>query len=237
MSRPPRISSSDEQRLRAAWAAVDSGAPEPSGCPQPLTLWQAAHGELPPRAVARIVDHLATCTECAEAWRLALELEPLAPQPARAPLWGFAAADRRLVPAAAVLLLAFGVLWQVRRAGVWPAKGGPIYRGGRPAAELLTLPPQTRCPVSGCRLEWPAVAGATYRLVIRTPGGAAVLDRAGLAEPRYELTSHDLLGFPPGTHLRWSVTASAQDGTRRESRPAELVLLPDHPATPPPAPN
>lgn len=227
------------ERLRAAWAAADGTAPDPRTCPPPATLWEAAHGELPPPAAAGVIEHLAGCADCAAAWRLAIELEPL-PRAAAAgsrerpwevrqirrpfaPIFRGAYA-RRLAAAAAILLACAGAWWQMRQAAPPRTAAGPVYRGAPAAAGRLQLPPLTRCPQSGCRLQWRGQAGATYRLEVRTASGAPVLDRGGLAEPSFQLTSHDLLGFAPGARLRWTVTATSRQGLSFESPPADLIL-------------
>jgi hypothetical protein len=228
--------------LRAAWAAAKGAAPDPQTCPPATQLWEAAHGELPASAVARVVEHLAICAACAEGWRLALELEPLPHEaPARSPqarhawtarpAWpragsspAWAGHGRGLAAAAALLLALGGALWQVRQGDVRARGNGPVYRGAA-AAGTLTLARDTRCAVTGCRLQWPRLPGATYRIVVRTAGGAPVLDRRGLSEPRLDLDAHDLLGLPPGTRLRWNVMATA-GGARSASQPADLILLP-----------
>jgi len=67
-------------RLRRAFASLEGRAPGP-GCPEPERLWSAARGELPAEVVRPLVRHLVECGACAEAWRLAREVEPRPAQP------------------------------------------------------------------------------------------------------------------------------------------------------------
>lgn len=61
----------DDDRLRLAFArAFEAGLPT-DDCPRAEALFDAACGELPAEARGAVIDHLATCPVCAEAWRIA----------------------------------------------------------------------------------------------------------------------------------------------------------------------
>src|SRR4051794_18967508 len=60
-------------RLRAAFAPPDPAA-DTRSCPPPETIWSAVRGELEPRALRELLDHVAACPACAEDWRLAVEV-------------------------------------------------------------------------------------------------------------------------------------------------------------------
>lgn len=64
----------DLARLRAAFAQVED-VPEGDGCPATAELWDGMHGGLRPERLREVVDHLASCAACAEAWRIGLLLE------------------------------------------------------------------------------------------------------------------------------------------------------------------
>ena len=66
-----------DARLRSAFARALLGTHEETGCPAPEEVWDALHGGDAPRRAA-IVDHMAKCPVCAEAWRLAVRGTPAA---------------------------------------------------------------------------------------------------------------------------------------------------------------
>jgi hypothetical protein len=59
----------DQLRILFAHAFVD--ALPTDDCPPPDTLLDAVGRALPPEARAAVIDHVAVCAVCAEAWRLA----------------------------------------------------------------------------------------------------------------------------------------------------------------------
>lgn len=60
-----------DDRLRVLFAKAFETALPTEDCPSPEVLLDAYHRELPPDEAATVLDHLATCPVCAEAWRLA----------------------------------------------------------------------------------------------------------------------------------------------------------------------
>lgn len=61
----------DDDRLRLAFArAFEAGLPT-DDCPSPDALLDAASGEASAEARAAVIDHVALCPVCAEAWRIA----------------------------------------------------------------------------------------------------------------------------------------------------------------------
>lgn len=65
----------DTDRLRRALASVD-GLPR-EDCPTAETLWKVAHGEVILHERQAVIDHVAECPLCAEAWRLAVSMDDL----------------------------------------------------------------------------------------------------------------------------------------------------------------
>lgn len=63
------MESDDELRYLFA-RAFERGVPSDE-CPSPEVLLDAFHHALPDELRLAVVDHLATCAVCAEAWRLA----------------------------------------------------------------------------------------------------------------------------------------------------------------------
>lgn len=69
----------DDDRLRLAFArAFEAGLPT-DDCPSPDVLLDAATGGSSAEARAAVIDHLAICPVCAEAWRIARQVGRGAP--------------------------------------------------------------------------------------------------------------------------------------------------------------
>src|SRR5688572_10616665 len=64
----------DVARLRAGFAARSAAVPAGHECPDPGQIWDAACGLLAAEERRSIVDAVAACGACAEAWRLAVEV-------------------------------------------------------------------------------------------------------------------------------------------------------------------
>lgn len=60
----------DEDQIRIAFARAFERARPDDRCPTPDTLFAAFQLELEPAGRRQIVDHLAECPMCAEAWRI-----------------------------------------------------------------------------------------------------------------------------------------------------------------------
>jgi hypothetical protein len=206
--------SKDLESLRDAFLAVPAGPPR-SDCPQPAEIWDGAQGGLAPGRLTRIVDHLAACMACREAWRLASDLQEGSPE-VRAPegisssanaWWPWAAA----AAAAAILVVSFALPgW-----GTFGRRSRPSspLRGSM-TGELKSLISETDLqPRNHLLLRWsPAVTGARYRVHVTTRdltevGGAAGLDTAEFVVPEKSLTS-----LPPKATLLWQVSALLPDG-------------------------
>ena len=61
--------------LREAFRSLADGAGPAAGCPPASRLWDAQQGDVPPEEARRLMDHAASCPSCAQAWRLARELD------------------------------------------------------------------------------------------------------------------------------------------------------------------
>jgi hypothetical protein len=97
----------EPERLAALFRSTGADAGVREDCPAAERIWAAVGRELPPGERAAIVDHLAVCPTCAEAWRLAMALDQ---ERVSAPAKGPAARPTWWLAAAAVLILATGVV-------------------------------------------------------------------------------------------------------------------------------
>lgn len=208
-----------DSTLREAFQARTGGPPPGTTCPDPARIYDAARGALPPGETREVVEHLAVCPECAEAWRLAAAFEEeagVADEPA--PVVTRSIWRPRLVAAAATLLaaaLAAGLWWSV----VTVPEQAPVYRAAG-EAEIVSLLPEgepldREQPVLLWRLGPEAVPeGTTYDLQVSTAALEPVAEASELEEPRYQLPKEALADLPAGAQLLWRVEARTPDGRR-----------------------
>jgi hypothetical protein len=227
----------DLNRLRAGFAQVDD--PQPAhGCPSISEIWEGVHGELPAGRLREVVEHLASCAPCAEAWRVALILErppaadPLAEEmPAAHTAAGRQAARlprlrrRRfyatLAAAAAVAVLAVAI-------GIYPS----LHRGDAPAlrAQLRgtaadqaqgtrwLTPDRAVLPRGDARLRWSGAPGTTYDVTVDLEdesGTAKPIPLAaarGLTATGYTLPAPALARAPAGFVPHATLVAHLADG-------------------------
>jgi hypothetical protein len=66
----------DDDKLRYLFARAFEGSTPTDDCPAPEALFDAALGVAGAEDRLAIATHLATCAVCAEAWRIAVLVEP-----------------------------------------------------------------------------------------------------------------------------------------------------------------
>src|SRR5262249_41375723 len=143
-------------RLRAALRALGRGSRPGEACPAPDLLWAALHGERPVEERRDVIDHIAGCASCAEAWRLAAEIDPAPPRLASAagrPWLADRLGSSTYVPlaAAAALLLAIGGgLFLVGA----PRTAAPVYRNVGPAPIVALVSEREPLTRDAFRLRW-----------------------------------------------------------------------------------
>lgn len=209
----------DDAALREAFAARTGPGPGgPGACPAPERIYDAARGALPPGEVREVVEHMALCAECAEAWRLAAALEEearaggavAAPAAARRPWY---LQPVRVAATVALALVAVAVVWTEVQA----PEEEPVFRGGELEIRSL-LPEGEALPREEAVLRWTPVpeedpGGTTYDVRVTTQDVfVAVADVEGLEEPRYEIPAGALEALVAGTELLWRVEAHLEDG-------------------------
>jgi putative zinc finger protein len=208
-----------DERLRIAFQAPAADpAPAGSTCPSAADLWGALRAELPEDERRAVVDHVAACPSCAEAWRLGMALSPevipaaATAVPARRAVFGGRPAFASLAAAAAVVL-ALGGLWLWRA----PQPAAPGFRGASGAVRSL-LEEGEALPREDCRLRWSAgPAGSRYDLRVTTESLQLVATAQGLSEPSYRVPEAALSALPPGSRLLWRVEVVLPDGSREDS--------------------
>ena len=157
-------------RMRQAFAGDTAAGVD---CPPSIRIWEAVNSQLEPADAAAVVDHVSSCGACAEAWRIARELEveeagarPVIPFPARRRtsfVWG-------LLAAAATLVLAIGA-WPLLRGT--PAPATPAATAVTPApAAPAPAPAQTTAALGPAIEKAPVVLSASRVLVFRNQTSA-----------------------------------------------------------------
>lgn len=220
--------------LHRALAARAATARPSEDCPAPDTLWRAVAGELRAEQARDLVDHTARCPVCAEAWRLAVELQRDLEREAP----GATAAGKAAGPEADVVTLRPAQGEDPEEEGFWrpwlqtaaliallagaavllpkglledrPFLAPSVERGAE--AGLRALVPQDR-PLAreGLVLRWSEPEpGLAYDVDLLWPtegGTAEVLSVRGLEEPALPLPPRRLEALPTGSVLLWEVTA------------------------------
>jgi hypothetical protein len=216
----------DVERLRAALRALAEDARPLADCPPPERLWHAVRAELPVEQRREIVEHIAGCLACAEAWRLAVEIDPDARPTAAASTAPWIAAffePRHLVPLAASLLIA-------ATAGVVLLHGpegalDPGYREAGSAAIRSLLPENEPVARSAFRLRWsPGPVGIRYDVRVTTESLDPVASAQGLTDASFLVAEPLLASLPAGSRLLWQVHMRRPDGNRQDS-PTFATLL------------
>lgn len=209
-------------------ALVESAliAGDGEACPPPDRLRLSARGELPPRENRELVEHLAGCTACGAAWRLARRLARDGAEKAagssgvilRPPLW------RRAAPfaAAAALILTVGL---GIRFLTGPGEETPVYRAEREdwlrplgeAGETL--------PRDACLLRWtPGPEGTSYHLRVTDEDLRLLAVGRRLDRAEYLVSEESLDGIAAGASIFWQVSAALPDGRRVDSETFVTVV-------------
>ena len=208
-----------DSTLRDAFQARTGGPPAGTACPEPGRIFDAARRALPPGETREMVEHLAVCPDCAEAWRLAAAFE----EEGRSGEAPASAASRspwylRPVAAAAALVLAAlaaGLWWTV----VTVPEEAPVYRAAGELEIRSLLPEGEPLARDAAVLRWRlggdgAPEGTTYDLLVSTSDLALVAEVGDFEEPQYELEDEALANLPSGAELLWRVEATTPDGRR-----------------------
>jgi hypothetical protein len=213
---------------REAWAALADRTTPTHACPPAERLWEAAHGELSPDHVAAVVDHVAQCALCAEAWEIAADLakEAAPAQPARVltfpsrRVWTWAS-----LAAAAVIALGVFVVprdW-ITREGESPAD---VYRTESSPALRLLIPDGQALPRNAAVLKWSSAGdNATYSIQVATDDLTPVAKADHLNATEYTVPETALSALPAGAKLVWRVQASWPDGRSIRSA-ASMIIVP-----------
>jgi hypothetical protein len=196
----------------------------PNECPDPAELFEAASGNLSREQRMMLLDHVAQCAECTEAWRIAMELG------ARPVETKFSASNspkrismmpsRRLaIAASAVLTVGVGTYL-----GLSMRNDAPQYRD---AAELPAPTSQVTGSLPRDRfvLRWsPGPPGSTYSVRLSTADLAMLLEQENIAGSEFTVPASALAQVKSGDRLLWQVELHLPNGQRIASE-TQVVSL------------
>jgi hypothetical protein len=207
--------------LRRVFTA--GGAAATSACPPADRLWAGAARALDGAESETLLDHIATCGPCSDAWRIAVDVqrdEALAlPRRAVAPFrprhlwtpWAWAAG----IAASAVLVIHLAV--PRTPAPVPSSDAGPI-RGAHAGGPVGLVEDGATLPRESCVLRWSETgAGAQYFVRVLDERMTVVTRGEWLDRPEFTVPPEALARVQPGARLFWQVESRASDGTRRAS--------------------
>lgn len=201
-----------DERLREELAGVSEVAGDGSDCPSPETLWRSGRDELDAPENEEVVLHIAECTACASAWRLARELAPAAEvTPFRVETRKPTRTRWFRLAAAAVIVMAVGASAVL----FWPPQRdeAPVFRE-QDAYRLDSILVEDE-PLARDRfiLQWsPGPEGTIYEVLI-TDERLETLHRAySLDQPSYRVPETVLVDLKSGERVFWQVIAELPDG-------------------------
>ena len=207
-----------DARLRESIAGMAELADGGADCPEAERLVLSGRGELDPTDDEGVLLHIAECTACAAAWRIAREVGPqrapaVHPAARRPPLqrtWV------RVVAAAAMLLV-------VSSAGVYffgpDREVSTVYREQEDELLRSLQAEDERLPRERFVLRWSAgPEGTVYDVVITSERMEPLSRGLGLDRPEFQVPGETLAEIEPGSRLLWQVTAYLPDGRRIESK-------------------
>jgi len=191
------------EKLSRAWAARDQSSAHEQH-PDAEELYEAAAGNLDRARRLEIIDHVAKCAECTQAWRIALEVGA---REAKVPVtqrpWRFALAASVILAVGLVTYLVIPVDHET-----------PQYREGvDPLAPVSAI--GSTLPRDQFVLRWSAgPAGTTYLVRLSTADLGSLLVKSDIAATELVVPGSVLANVKTGEELLWQVEAQLPDGRR-----------------------
>ena len=207
----------EEERLRAALAASIELLGDGGACPDPDRLVASGRGDLAPGGDEDVILHIAACTACAAAWRIAREVagdrvvEARTPARRTSPYVGWAG----LAAAAALILAAIGGSAVL----LYPDRSGEsAYREQEGDSLRSLLSESEPLPRERFVLRWTGGPEGTLYDVLVTDERMSTLERGiGLERAELRVPAAALQSVEPGGRVFWQVSAHLTDGRRIES--------------------
>ena len=208
---------SDQDRLRAAFAAPVEESASSADCLPDETIWNAVHDELGVAEMRRILDHTAGCAACAESWRMA---HAVSSESGIRKTGASPAFPRRAVFAlsavAATILLALLIAPTLND---WPGSIPADEFRDASAVRLESRLDETEIfSRNALQLRWTGGPEGTLYTVEIVDENLAVLARSEPQEPtEYTVPPDALEGLAADATLYWRVDAVLPDATRISS--------------------
>jgi hypothetical protein len=191
------------EKLSRAWAARDQSSAHEQH-PDAEELYEAAAGNLDRARRLEIIDHVAKCAECTQAWRIALDVGA---REAKVPVthrpWRFALAASVILAVGLVTYLVIPVDHET-----------PQYREVvDPLAPVSAI--GSTLPRDQFVLRWSAgPPGTTYLVRLSTADLASLLVKSDIAVTELVVPGPVLANVKTGEELLWQVEAQLPDGRR-----------------------
>ena len=216
----------EHERLSRAFAARRQSR-APNDCPDPEQLFEAASGNLARDQRMTLLDHVAQCAECTEAWRLAKELDarPIEPaaelhapeSPGRvramAPAWRTAIAASVVVAAGVATYIALPIRDEI-----------PRYRDATEPLAPVSLVTGS-LPRNRFVLKWsPGPQGSTYSVRLSTADLALLFVQQNLASPELSVPVSALTEVKSGDRLFWQVEVRLPNGQQVPSETYAVTM-------------
>ncbi len=200
------------QQVSAALARVAETAGRGERCPTAEVLWDSAREALPRAEDRQVILHLAECTMCAAAWRLARDFSGLsiAPETIVEPPRAAWRTWAPLAAAAALVVAIAGV-------GIHLMTRGPVEAPAFRAQQEAWLAPaagmDAPLPRESFVLRWaPGPDGSTYDVRAATERLAMLARGRRIDKAEFQVPREALEGIPSGGQVLWQVTAHLPDG-------------------------
>jgi len=222
--------------LKHTWQADTDRALQGRDCPDNERIFDAVAGTLPVSERRKLIAHTSVCGACAQAWRVALELQRAMPAdtssnvrqlpararfPTRAPTWALAAA--------AAVTLALGVAWLLPLLD-GPFGGGmpdqPVLRGVEDQAIELLIPDRTEINREALVLSWRSAEEVIQYRVRISDAELNVLYASATSQTRLRIPPEVLASVDTGAELFWQVTAELPDGETARSPTGTIIVNP-----------
>jgi hypothetical protein len=218
----------DDKTLREAFAALADDAP-PAGelCFSAVQIWEAIETRSPVEQRLRIVDHMAVCPACAEAWRMAVRM-------GARPQGRFDAlmeSLRRWVPrpsvmrpvvlggtTAAALFIGVGLFDATGpKPPPLPSPNLAVAEVNRGSVIEALVPLEELIPRESFLLQWTPIPGATFDLTMTTASSDPIAYLDGLTTASQIVPEELLQPLGEGATVQWFVEATLANGERTKS--------------------
>lgn len=212
-----KLEAKNIETLRQGFQSLPAGAGSTKDCPDAETIWDAAAGELPVDERRQVVSHLATCSECNHAWRLAWAMQTEMRRNEEGTVvngpWSWTRYTSQIAAAALlVLTLGVGVLLTGPEVETHP----PVHRGLAPTAEAeieSLIPEGEALPRDNFVLRWTSsYENPTYDLRVMDATMESLTSKTGLREAKFRVAPEFLEPIRSGSSVYWSVQAFGDSG-------------------------